>query len=76
MMYDIIFLCLREERSETCLILRIVDFLFYLKGSYNFLYNIQLKFFISHNFFFLTQLNFFHTQLKFFLTQLNFLVNS
>ena len=40
-MYDIIFLCLREERTVTCLILRIVNFLFYLKGSYNFLYNIS-----------------------------------
>ena len=73
-MYDIIFLCLREERSETCLILRIVNFLFYLKGSYNFLYNIQLKiFYLTQRNFFLTQLNSFHMQLKFFLTQLNFL---
>ena len=48
-MYDIIFLCLREEQTVTCLILRIVNFLFYLKDSCNFLYNIQLKVFISHN---------------------------
>ena len=49
-------LCLREERTVTGLILRIVNFLFYLKVSYNFLYNIQIKIF---------------TQLKIFLTQLN-----
>ena len=55
------FLCLREERSETCLILRIVNFLFYLKDSYNFLYNIQLEIFISHN------LIFFSYTTKFFL---------
>ena len=54
-------LCLREERTVTCLILRIVNFLFYLKVSYNFLYNIQPKFF--------TQLKIFHSQPKFFHSQ-------
>ena len=45
-----------------------IGHLFYLKDSCNFLYNIQLKIFLSHNLnlFSLTQLNFFLTQLKFF----------
>ena len=58
-------LCLREERTVTCLILRIVNFLFYLKVSYNFLYNIQPNFFTQPKFF-LTQLKFFHSQPKIF----------
>ena len=62
-------LCLREERTGTCLILRIVNFLFYLKVSYNFLYNIQLKFFLSQPKFFLHNLKFFTHNLKFFLSQ-------
>ena len=58
-MYDR-FLCLREERSETCLILRIVNFLFYLKDSYPPPpYTIQLKIFL-----FLRNLNFLLTQLR------------
>ena len=50
-------LCLREERTVTCLILRIVNFLFYLKVSYSF--------FISKPKFFLSQPKFFHSQLNF-----------
>ena len=50
-------LCLREERTVTCLILRIVNFLFYLKVSYSF--------FISKPKFFLSQPKFFHSQLDF-----------
>ena len=78
-------LCLREERTVTCLILRIVNFLFYLKVSYNFLYNIQpkiftqLKIFHSQPKFFHSQpkifsltSKFFHSQLKFFLSQPKF----
>ena len=42
------------KQDETCLILRIVNFLFYLMDSYNFLTQLnfffaQLKFFFSHN---------------------------
>ena len=70
-------LCLREERTVTlkrewnckqdkiCLILRIVNFIFYLMDSNNFL--AQLKFFSTHT----TKIFHTHSTKFFFLTQLN-----